>query len=84
MYKAYYWRYHGVYSEPFDTLEDAKTFLNEGASNGDMSHIGVVDTQSNLLWNMNSLYSDEQSKESTQERDAIQIDTIVFQDLWSD
>ena len=43
MYRVIFWQYHNLCDETFDTMKDAREYLEAGEDYGNLSNIGIID-----------------------------------------
>lgn len=49
-YVAHYWRHRRKYADEFDTLDEAKHFLESGEEHDELSAEKITDSNRNLIW----------------------------------
>jgi len=62
MYRVIFWQYHNLCDETFDTMKDAREYLEAGEDYGNLSSIGIIDPVG-VFHIVNSLYGEDEIKE---------------------
>ena len=56
MFIAHYWRYFGQYTEEFETLDEALSFLHYGVDDGYLATDQITDELGNVLMNEKQIF----------------------------